>query len=387
MNLTENNPMQLNNYILLVLMLLLLSCSSNAITFRVFVPPGTDSVMVIGNISDLGSWDHESALPMQKIDDTTFTATLLITSAKQLEYKFTRGSWETEALNPDSSVPANHRTTLRKSTILQHRIYQWSDNVKRKASERTLGITGNVIFHSDFYSPQLNNYRTVTVLLPPSYEDALQKHYPVLYLHDGQNVFSPWTSLSGNEWHLDETAAELTANGDMKEIIMVAIDHGEDRTGEYSPKHKGNDYSIFLVETVKPWIDSTYRSLTGPENTAVMGSSMGGIISFHLGWEFDDIFGFAGCLSPAFLVDNKEIVKRVEDYSGNKKGCLFILYNGTEELEAQLQPAVSEMIKILDRKGYIENRDYCYSIFDGATHTELEWAKQSRIIFTTFFKQ
>lgn len=368
-------------------MFLLLSCASNTVTFQVSVPLNTDSVMVIGNISELGSWDHESALPMQKMDDTTFIATITITSAKQLEYKFTHGSWETEALNPDSSVPANHRTTLRKSTILQHQVYQWSDNVKKKASDRTFGITGNVIFHNDVYSPQLNNYRTVTVWLPPSYEDALQKHYPVLYLHDGQNVFSPWTSLSGNEWHLDEIATELMADGNMKEIIMVAIDHGEDRTGEYSPVHKGKDYSAFMVVTIKPWIDSTYRTLSDAENTAVMGSSMGGIISFHLGWEYSDVFGFAGCLSPAFLVDDNEIVNRVKYYSGNKNSCLFILYNGTEELEAQLQPAITKMIKILDRKGYIENRDYCYSIFDGATHTELEWAKQSRSIFTIFFKQ
>lgn len=134
------------------------------------------------------------------------------------------------------------------------------------------------------------------VWLPPSHNIELDKHYPVLYLHDGQNVFTSGISLSGQEWLLDETVTELIDKKKIEEIIMVAVYHGENRTAEYSPKHQGNEYADFLISSIKPWIDKEYLTKPERENTAVLGSSMGGIISFHLGWEYNHIF-FNGVMS------------------------------------------------------------------------------------------
>ena len=217
--------------------------------------------------------------------------------------------------------------------------------------------------------------------LPPSYYTNSEKRYPVLYLNDGQNVFDPSTSFLGIDWQLDETVTDLIYSGKMKEIIMVGINNTDDRVAEYNPKQNGEIYSIFLTETVKPFIDSSYRTLIEANNTAIMGSSMGGIISFHLAWEYPDIFSMAGCLSPAFLVNNNEIIKRVKKTKEHKPIKVVIL-NGSVGLEAELQPAITDMINFLEDK---EFEYLVYEIFEGAEHNEPAWAKQVEIPLLYFF--
>lgn len=357
----------------------------SAVTFEAIVPAGTDTVVVIGSPAELGGWDHGSALPLQKQNDSTFSGAVPIRSATEIEYKFTRGSWDKEALTADSTIPGNYHAAVKNSNLLRHRIPFWRDNIIVRPSDRKASIVGTVVQYEKWYSPQLDNTRQVTVWLPPSYAEATSKHYPVLYLHDGQNVFSPGISLSGNEWRLDETATDLITKGLLREIIMVAIDNNQDRTAEYSPIQRGEPYCRFVINTVKPVIDSTYRTLPGPQTTAVMGSSMGGIISFHLAWEYPEIFGLSAALSPAFIVDDEEIVNRVRDDSGARKDGLFIIYNGTEGLESRLQPAITRIIAALEENGYKAGCDYVYRIFDGASHSEADWAEQSRSVLLRFF--
>ena len=162
---------------------------------------------------------------------------------------------------------------------------------------------------------------------------------------------------------------------------MVGINNTYGRTAEYSPMLKGVNYSQFLKKSVKPFIDSTYRTLNNAKNTAVMGSSMGGLISFHLAWEYPEIFSMAGCLSPAFLVDNSEIVKRVKKTEKERPIKLVIL-NGTIDLEAKLQPAITNMVNVLNDK---EFENIIYKIFEDAKHNESAWAKQVDIPLLFFF--
>ncbi|MFQ6604688.1 MAG: alpha/beta hydrolase-fold protein [Fidelibacterota bacterium] len=367
------------------LLLLLSGCSPKYhVDVTVKAPPHTSRVVMVGNTAELGNWDPAEAPRLEQDSDTTFQVTLVIRQP-QIEYKFTRGSWETEALQADSSIPGNYSANLSPQTTLAHSIPLWRDDIGPLSVDRLKGITGTVEVYDSVYSPQLDNYRTVTVWLPPSYYGTSYNHYPVLYLQDGQNVFSSALSLSHEEWALDETAMDLINRGQMAEIIMVAIDHGADRTGEYSPAHRGNDYSAFLIRTVKPWIDTTYRTRPGAEHTAVMGSSMGGIIAFHLAWEYPNVFGMAAGLSPAFLVDDSEIVRRVQTGSLPDPRPFFIIYNGTEELEARLQPAITALVEALESRGFDRDRDFRYQIFTGALHTEAAWAEQSRSVLLAFF--
>lgn len=353
---------------------------SQNITFIASVPDSTDNVYLIGNHPNLGNWNHSQAVKLKSINDTLFTTTVIFPTNKNIEFKFTRGDWEKEALDTNKSVPPNYSIITGESDTLAYTIHFWKDWRSFPLNE----VTGNVIIHKNVYSPQLDNKRTVLVWLPPSYNNNSSKRYPVLYLHDGQNVFTSGLSLSGEEWKLDETVTALIAEQKIEEIIMVAVYHGENRTAEYSPKHQGNDYGEFLIHTVKPWIDTEYRTKSEKEYTAILGSSMGGIISFHLGWEYSNVFSMVGCLSPAFLIDNNEIVKRVKK-AKNKPYFKFTIQNGTEELEAQFQPSINKIIKYLTKKEYKNNYDYLYRIYDGAYHTESAWAIQVKDTLLFFF--
>ena len=159
------------------------------------------------------------------------------------------------------------------------------------------------------------------------------------------------------------------------------VNNTEDRVPEYSPIHKGKEYTDFLVCTVKPFIDATYHTMPDANSTAVMGASMGGIISFHLAWEYPHVFSMAGCLSPAFLVDDNEIVNRVNEAQIIPEIKLVIL-NGSLGLEAELQPAVTEMVDTMKSKGF---KNLKYQIIHGAEHNEAAWAKQVEIPLLYFF--
>lgn len=352
-----------------------MGCNNSKITFIVKAPYNTDQVAIAGNLPQFGDWDP-SKIILNRINDSLFTITLDIPQNSEIEYKLTRGSWRTEALTENGIKHDNYKLKVINDTIINHTIYKWRDENNLLNS-----ITGNVKYHNDIYSPQLDNVRDMIVWLPPSYNTQISKRYPVLYLHDGQNVFDPSTSFLGIDWQLDETVTSLIEKDKLKEIIMVGIYNTDDRTSEYRPIQNGEKYSKFLIDTVKPFIDSTYRTLTNSSNTAVMGSSMGGLISFHLAWEFPEIFSMAGCLSPAFLVDNEEIVKRVKK-TEKEKSIKLVITNGTVDLETELQPAITKMINVLMDK---EFDNIIYEIFEDAKHNEPAWAKQVEIPLLYFF--
>ncbi|GBF05139.1 hypothetical protein DAERI_030305 [Deinococcus aerius] len=180
--------------------------------------------------------------------------------------------------------------------------------------------------------------RTLLAWLPPSYADEPERHYPVVYFHDGQNVFDTATSYSG-EWEADETLTRLAAEG--IEAIAVGIPNGgERRFHEYSaapnpelPETLGgggaDDYIRFLVNTVKPLVDSHFRTLRGPENTVVIGSSMGGLVSLHTLLTRPDVFGHAGVMSPAFWTAPVESFTRVQT-SPTPTGRIWLDIGGRE---------------------------------------------------------
>ncbi len=364
-----------NTLIIIFLILVTFGCNTSNVTFLVQVPDTTDLVTITGNLPQLGNW-NPTEIPLQKINDNEYSISIKLPINTNIEYKITRGSWRTEALTHDNRIPNNYFIIVKQDTTINHTISKWRDE---NVPEST--ITGNIIYHREFYSPQLNNHRDIIVWLPPSYSENNGEKYPVLYLHDGQNVFDPSTSYLGVDWQLDETVTKLIEEEKIKEIIMVGINCTDDRTSEFSPKQNGEKYSRFLIDTVKPFIDSTYHTLTDPGSTAVMGSSMGGIISFHLAWEYPDIFSMAGCLSPAFLVDNKEIVKRTKKPK-HQESIKLVILNGSVGLEAELQPAITDMVDVLKSNSF---KNLIYKIFEGAEHNEAAWAKQVEIPLVYFF--
>lgn len=362
--------------------LLLTACATPPATIRLVVnsPPGTDSVTVAGNHQLLGDW-NPAAIAMDRHQPGEFSIELRLPVGTELEYKFTRGSWHTEALDSAGNIPGNYQFCVTGDTTISHRVSAWRDATSSDGS----GITGTVSYHRDFYSPQLENHRDLLVWLPPSYESQPDSHYAVLYLQDGQNIFNPATSYTGVDWQVDEAASRLMAENRIHEVIIVGIANTHDRHAEYSPGEKGLTYSAFLINTVKPFIENNYRIASGPRNTAVMGSSMGGLISFHLAWEYPESFGLAGCLSPAFLVDRKAIVHRVQSHRGARPPIRLYIDNGTIGLEQRLQPATDAMITALCQQGFSTGQNLIYRQWEGAEHNEAAWAERVPAILEYFF--
>lgn len=185
---------------------------------------------------------------------------------------------------------------------------EWLNYTADKA-EHT--VVGDLRVLKNVHSPQLNNQRDLLVWLPPSYERS-ERRYPVLYMHDGQNLFDHTTSFCG-EWMIDDVMLELADHG-LEAIIVGLPNSGPSRCNEYSPFDEprfgpgcGDDYLRFIIDTVKPLIDHDFRTLPDREHTGIMGSSMGGLISLYAFVAYNHVFGYAGALSPALWYARKAI--------------------------------------------------------------------------------
>ena len=240
------------------------------------------------------------------------------------------------------------------------------------------------------WSPHLQNTRNLVVYLPPSYAAADTRHYPVLYMQDGQNLFDQSTSFS-REWRVDETMQRLSLEG--IEAIVVGVANSAQRLAEYSPfpddyhgPGRGDLYLAFLADTVKPMIDRDFRILPGRENTGIMGSSMGGLISLYAFFRCSHLFGFAGVMSPSLWYGSGAIfpfVKRAEYASGR-----IYLDVGTREhggsskkKEARRRSrryyaSVRRLKRLLVKKGYRPVRDLLTVEAQWAGHNEPAWARR-----------
>jgi predicted alpha/beta superfamily hydrolase len=241
-------------------------------------------------------------------------------------------------------------------------------------------VVGNVEYHRKSYSHNLDSERDFFVWLPPGYESNPGKRYPALYMHDGQNLIDPKTSYSGKDWQVDETVTRLIKGYKIKEIIVVGIHNSEDRLEEYSDTEKGEKYRKFITEELKPFVDSKYRTLSDSKNTAIIGSSMGGLVSFITAWKHPEVFSMAGCMSSSFYYNDEKVFKMIDEYEGAKKQTKFYIDHGEDGLiRGQI------MFCKLTQLGYIVGTDLDYFYARGAEHNETEWAKRLERPLLFFF--
>lgn len=194
----------------------------------------------------------------------------------------------------------------------------------------------------NFYSQVLDNSRKIRIYLPPSYSTEKNKYYPVLYVHDGQNVFDAAESYSGESWNLHQTAERLINDNLIEEIIIIAVDNmQEERLSEYAHqdgfykgkriKARGFDYEKFLVRELMPFIAKHYRIKKGPENTGLMGSSMGGLVTFNIGLRRTDLFGKLGVMSPSFWWGKSTPSEKINSYKYQNLNSKIWLDTGEAE--------------------------------------------------------
>lgn len=344
------------------------------ITFKVYANSvkENESVFITGNHSELGEW-NPNKIVLQKIDSSLWTKTFLFDEGEFLEFKFTKGDWSKEALTDEKTVPPNYKLTVLNDTILTIRINYWKDEYKINIPDT---ITGKYVHIKNFDASEIQD-RDIIIWLPPDYDSTNHKRYPVLYMHDGQNVFNPATSTLGIDWRIDEIADSLISLGEIPSLIVVGIYNSGRRFYEYSNTNEGEKYMRFIVNELKPFIDKNFNTLSDRDNTFVGGSSMGGLISFMLGWEYPEIFSRMLCISPAFKIRNVDYVSVVKKYSGQKKPLKIYIDNGGVGLEAELQSGIDEMLKVLSDKGYKLNEDIVWIKDEEAEHNEIAWSKRA----------
>jgi len=264
-------------------------------------------------------------------------------------------------------IPARNKKAFAQSLATPH-IFQESTaaaNVK--------------ILSSDFDIPQLQRKRRIWVYLPVDY-DKSKVRYPVLYMQDGQNLFDAKTSYAG-EWKVDETLNALAANK-KRACIVIGIDNGsEKRMTEYAPwdhprfgKQEGVAYTKFMVETLKPYIDQNFRTLKGSESTAVIGSSMGGLIAFYAALEYPQVFGRAGVFSPSFW-HSEAAFELAKTKGPQAKKLKIYMFTGGQEGKTEMVEPLQRMTKVLKEAGFSSKRLYTALPVDGQ-HNEAFWSRE-----------
>ncbi len=257
---------------------------------------------------------------------------------------------------------------------------------RRKKSRPGSGsqpAASRLVKYERFHSAFLPDDRDLVVYLPPGYDRETSRRYPTLYLQDGQNLFDPETAfVKGMDWKVGETADRLITAREIEPLIIVGIyNTGLHRIDEYTPtrdpKQGGGQadlYGRLLVEELKPFLDSEYRTLAGANHAGLGGSSLGGLVSLYIGLRYPHIFGNVAAMSPSVWWDNRIILKQVRRLTAQARPHIY-LDIGTAEGAPALRGARLLRSALID-KGWLEGRDLDYNEAKGAGHNEAAWTQR-----------
>ncbi|WP_456439661.1 TIM-barrel domain-containing protein [Psychroserpens sp.] len=368
------------------------SVSAQVTIIVVSVPeetPKNVSIFISGSFEGWSGGLKEYEL-QQKDDVYSIT---LPKASEPIQFKFTQGSWESVECTKKGLAVENRSYVFNKANdTLKVQIAGW-DNLFEKENISTAAKNVTVL-SEDFEIPQLNRKRRIWMYLPPDY-DISNESYPVVYMHDGQNLFDNNMSFSG-EWSVDETLNRLYSEKNLK-LIVVGIDNGgSKRLDEYAPwvneKYGGGEgkaYTKFIVETLKPYIDNNYKTLNDKSNTAIIGSSMGGLISYYAGLKHPKVFGKVGVFSPAFWF-SPEIDAFSKAHGNIKDTKLYFLAGGKEggdvrfEEISQTSVDMNSVMTILKNQGFNAENIQSKVVPEGKHNEELWRTNFEEIILWLF---
>jgi predicted alpha/beta superfamily hydrolase len=270
------------------------------------------------------------------------------------------------------------------------------------------GVTGRLERHAQFASRHVDP-RNVDVWLPPGHAEGDARRFPVVYMHDGQNLFDPAVAYAGIDWGIDETMTRLIGAGAIREAIVVGVWNTPKRFAEYMPRKAfsdqkpfvlttsmeelrrehvlSDDYLKFLVTELKPFIDATYRTLPERASTTIMGSSMGGLIALYALAEYPDIFGGAGGVSTHWLIGEGIVIDYLEKHLPEPRGHRVYFDFGTATLDQYYEPYQRRMDAVMRRAGYREGEDWITRKYEGAEHNETAWKARVDVPLTFFLRR
>lgn len=362
-----------------------------SLSLRVRVPAGTGPVYIGGNLPELGPWHADG----RRLDGTGTerTTRFTIPAGTVLEYKYTLGSWDREAVGTDPAiVPPNHRVLVSRDTEVVDSVIQFKKDPRDYLADwRGSGVLGRLVYWTDVTSAYLGASRHVEVWLPPGYDRDTTRRYPVLYMSDGQNLFDPRLAYGGIDWGVDSVVVDLVKKKIIPPIIVVGVWNTAQRFPEYSPWHDAPKYARFLIEELMPRVNREFRTLTGPRHTAHMGSSMGGLLGFYLVTHHPEAFGACACLSTHFPLSEAVagefpgmphpanpdttpyLIRDIAAGLKAPKGARYWFDRGTLGLDSAYGPTYAAAREWLLSQGLREGKDFVVRTYPGATHNEASW--------------
>jgi predicted alpha/beta superfamily hydrolase len=355
------------------------------VTFRVTVPADTDPSAAVFIAGDFQSWNPGH--PDYKLTPTgknLWEIVLPLKTGQALQFKFTLGDWEHVEKGPGGEEIQNRLHKVAGTETLDLEVASWAHGDARLATK-----TGNITLIT---VPEFLDDRPVWVYLPPGYEQDTERRYPVLYMMDGQNVFDDATSFAG-EWKVDETLEELIPAGQVEPLIVVAVaNDGDNRTKEYTPWYSssretgggGGKHLKTWIKILLPFINANYRTLTGPENTGLAGSSFGGLMALYGAYSHPDVFGKIGSFSPTVMYAGGRLPKMIAD--SDKPDIILYLDMGTREM-GNFQDkngngiddgidSLRRLQEILTLQGFVGGWDLLVAEGEGHRHNEFYWSQR-----------
>ncbi|NOU46946.1 MAG: T9SS type A sorting domain-containing protein [Bacteroidales bacterium] len=347
------------------------------VTFKIISMPDSTpqnaTIYIAGSFNGWNPGEQGFSLTLNTNNQPEIT---LPSGSGTIEFKFTRGSWETVEGTENGTFVPNRTFTFGNGQTVEIIIAGWEDT-DGSGGGGTTAAPNVHIMSTDFGMPQLNRTRRIWVYLPPDY-DTTTHSYPVLYMQDGQNLFDAKTSFSG-EWEVDESLNQLFSQG-YEVPIVVGIDNGGSyRIGEYTPwknnQYGGGDgekYVDFIVETLKPYIDAHYRTNVTTESTGIMGSSLGGLISHYAMVTYPEVFSKIGIFSPSYWFSDSVYTYTADNFDAMSiRAYLMAGDNESDETVPDLQ----EMATLLQNSG-LSGSNLQVEIVPGGQHNEALWRQQ-----------
>lgn len=387
----SKNPLKALRMIALAVVLTTCSVLNAQLTIKVTaVPMNTPAD---ANIYAAGSFNNWNPADPNRLLTSLGNGKYMITinpAPGQVEFKFTRGSWNSVEGNIGGLTQPSHKIYYNgQPKTVEVVILSWPDLMNGNNSN--IGQVGGSInvLDENYFIPQLNRTRRIWAYLPPDYALNPNKRYPVLYMQDGQNLFDPTSTTS--DWKIDEAMNALAQNGDAGCIIVGIDNGGSHKNDEYSPWStasygggQGAEYVNFIVSTLKPYIDNNYLTLSDRDHTGIMGSSMGGLISMYALIEHQETFSKAGIFSPTFSFNGTKMAEYIASKGKLNDVRVFFLAGGLEPNYIGL--GVELVYEAMLNAGFDLSEINMSNPADGE-HSEWFWGREFPSAYTWLFKE
>lgn len=352
------------------------------LTFEISIPPDPthERVVISGTDPSLGNWNPERGLVLERGRDGRFCGACDLPYG-MVEFKITRGTWETEESHLDGTPCLNYSYLIAHDLSVAIAVEHWKDSAP---------VDPDVLFgraiETELDATQLGMHRRAVIWLPPGYMRSNDSQHPVLYLLDGQDTLAALNSPENETLNADTWVRTLSSGGSIPELILVAVFHDENfgkRDEELSPQWEGPKMADFIVNDLKPFIDYTLcrdRTLRSAENTGILGFGLAGALVLWMAMRHSATFGRFACMSPSYddlsadTPDECELIKTLARTRELQPAAHRVYFDhGTVGGEASIPHYQAKVTALLRSRGFVPEHDFTINVARGADHSLTAW--------------